>query len=243
MKEISNITSKEILQDQLQKIKDMGFIQTHRNGDTGIGKTLEDLLGIEENNLQIPDLAIAEVKASRNSDNSLLTLFTKSPDIRGINRKIVEKYGYYRENDGNKILHSTIKGNEYNSLFNIPFLRLTAKDDKIYLEHYQDGIINDCYWSVDSLSSAYNRKYSTGTILLVKADTKKINNIEYFSYNQAFLLTKFNANNLINNIINGDLCVDLRIGINPNGSMHDHGTAFRIKKNKLEKFYDIEQII
>lgn len=31
-------------------IKQMGWIRTHRSGNTGIGKTLEDLLDIQENN-------------------------------------------------------------------------------------------------------------------------------------------------------------------------------------------------
>lgn len=34
------------LKKKLQKIEEQGFIKTHRAGDTGIGKTLEDLLGI-----------------------------------------------------------------------------------------------------------------------------------------------------------------------------------------------------
>lgn len=31
---------------EFTKIKERGWIQTHRTGPTGIGKTLEDLLGI-----------------------------------------------------------------------------------------------------------------------------------------------------------------------------------------------------
>ncbi len=33
---------------RLEEIKEMGFVKTHRAHNTGIGKTLEDLLGIEE---------------------------------------------------------------------------------------------------------------------------------------------------------------------------------------------------
>lgn len=36
---------------EYRKICDMGWIPTHRAGPTGIGKTLEDLLGIPENNI------------------------------------------------------------------------------------------------------------------------------------------------------------------------------------------------
>ena len=38
-----------ILKKELQRVKKLGFIQTHRTGDTGIGKTLEDLLHIFTN--------------------------------------------------------------------------------------------------------------------------------------------------------------------------------------------------
>ena len=40
---------------EFSKICDMGWITTHRAGPTGIGKTLEDLLGIQENNIDGPD--------------------------------------------------------------------------------------------------------------------------------------------------------------------------------------------
>lgn len=36
---------------RFKQIKNMGWVKTHRNGQTGIGKTLEDLLEIEENNI------------------------------------------------------------------------------------------------------------------------------------------------------------------------------------------------
>lgn len=39
------------LKRKLKAIKALGFVKTHRKGDTGIGKTLEDLLGIKENNM------------------------------------------------------------------------------------------------------------------------------------------------------------------------------------------------
>ena len=40
---------------EYEMIKGMGWIPTHRGGPTGIGKTLEDLLGIKENNIDEPD--------------------------------------------------------------------------------------------------------------------------------------------------------------------------------------------
>lgn len=80
--------------EKLRKIRDTGFVKTHRAHDTGIGKTLEDLLGIKENNLKLPDFGDAELKAVRAGSNSMLTLATKSPEPRGVNRQLFEKYKY-----------------------------------------------------------------------------------------------------------------------------------------------------
>ena len=46
-------------------ICEKGWIRTHRSGPTGIGKTLEDLLGIPENNLDEPDFGEYELKSCR----------------------------------------------------------------------------------------------------------------------------------------------------------------------------------
>ncbi len=61
------------------KICAMGWIKTHRSGPTGIGKTLEDLLGIVENNIDGPDFGDYELKSCRLDSNSMLTIFTRTP--------------------------------------------------------------------------------------------------------------------------------------------------------------------
>lgn len=57
--------------EKLKEIKDRGFIKTHRAGNTGIGKTLEDLLGIEENNIPTPNCITAELKSARKNFGSM----------------------------------------------------------------------------------------------------------------------------------------------------------------------------
>ena len=42
--------------NKFKKIKDMGFVRSERLGATGIGYTLETLLGISENNDAKPDI-------------------------------------------------------------------------------------------------------------------------------------------------------------------------------------------
>ena len=78
--------------DKLKQIKEKGFTATHRVNDTGIGKTLEDLLDVKENNLRLPDIGEIELKAKRIESQSMLTLATKSPEPKGVNRALFEKY-------------------------------------------------------------------------------------------------------------------------------------------------------
>lgn len=41
---------------ELKILKELGWIKSNRKHNTGIGKTLEDHLGIRENNVALPDL-------------------------------------------------------------------------------------------------------------------------------------------------------------------------------------------
>ncbi len=51
-----NIFTKEILIQKLHEIANEGWIENRRHSNHGgIGNTLEDLLGISENNLPIPN--------------------------------------------------------------------------------------------------------------------------------------------------------------------------------------------
>ena len=59
------ITTIEDFIREYRKIVAMGWIRTHRAGPTGIGKTLEDLLGIPENNYDEPDFGEYELKSCR----------------------------------------------------------------------------------------------------------------------------------------------------------------------------------
>lgn len=79
---------------EYSNIVNMGWVKTHRAGPTGIGKTLEDLLGIQENNIDGPDFGDYELKSCRINSNSMLTMFTRAPEPGGANTYLRLKYGY-----------------------------------------------------------------------------------------------------------------------------------------------------
>ena len=73
---MSVFKSLEDFQAKLQAVSKREFVQSMRKGDTGIGYTLESLLGIKENNVPLADLGDIELKAYRKDSGSMLTLFT-----------------------------------------------------------------------------------------------------------------------------------------------------------------------
>ena len=84
------------LKNKFLHIKNQGWIKSIRKGSTGSGVTFEYLLGLQENNLEIPDYEGIEIKTKRNYSNSYTTLFNCTPEgphFREIER-LVNKYGY-----------------------------------------------------------------------------------------------------------------------------------------------------
>ncbi|MDZ7343983.1 MAG: MvaI/BcnI family restriction endonuclease [candidate division KSB1 bacterium] len=57
-------------------LKAKNWVKSERRGPTGIGHTLEKLIGLPENNIASPDLGTIELKAHRINSNSMITLFT-----------------------------------------------------------------------------------------------------------------------------------------------------------------------
>lgn len=243
-----DLTSDGKFKNEMQKIKKLGYVKSHRSGDTGIGKTLEDLLGVEENSIQAADLGEVELKASRKNSNSMITLITKSPNKRGVNNKILrENYGYQTEesielNPDAKVLHTAVNGKDFNTLNGNPFMKLTFVNERMYLEHAKDGILYDVYWDKESIEKAFKKKYPTGKIYHVQADSKKdTDGTEYFFYDTVESFTNFSADRFMTNLKNGDLTVDIRLGLHASGEKigkpHDNGTAIRVPINKLDNCF------
>ncbi len=72
-----------------------------RQGNDGDqGNTLEDLLGIPENNLSIPDMGVYELKTRKVETGSLITLFHKEPQPSACVPKIITSVGWRHKNAG-----------------------------------------------------------------------------------------------------------------------------------------------
>lgn len=98
--------TKDSLINELKKIAYSGWIPNTRPGNHGgIGNTLEDLLGIEENNLPIPNASEWELKSQRLGTTALTTLFHIEPSPRAIKfvpQVLLPKYGWKHQEAGIK---------------------------------------------------------------------------------------------------------------------------------------------
>lgn len=222
------------------KICNMGWITTHRSGSTGIGKTLEDLLGIPENSIDGPDFGDYELKSCRMSSTSMLTIFTKTPQPQGAADTLRLKFGYSSsvyDND-EKVLHITLSANGFvpvptGHAHTAPThrLKILCGPDKISIVA-EDGI-EYAYWTRELLKTAFEKKYKN-KFVYAKAQSKGYGANEQFKFVEAYEVSGFDYHTFVSLLERGKIYVDLRIGQYHSGykkgQTHDHGTAFRIKE-------------
>jgi hypothetical protein len=224
------------IKKELKELSDKGWIKSNRKHDTGIGKTLEDYLGITENNIALPDFGVMELKSQRINTPSMLTLFTKSPE--GItNSEIRERFGYPDPEFPNiKILHQTIDSGRKNAMgfrCKIDETRgklLILKNDQL-VGHYD----------LEFLRAKAVEKISNGAILVL-AETKKEEGQEYFHYKEAYLLKEIDPTKFLDHSK-----YDIRLGVYHSGTKagqaHDHGSAFRVTEKAMPLLFKIRKQI
>src|SRR3972149_1764008 len=96
---MAEVFSKVELIAKLKSICQSGWVKSVKSpgNDGAVGNTLEILLGIEENNLPIPNAAEWELKAQRKNTSSLTTLFHMEPSPQAtqiVSSILLPKYGW-----------------------------------------------------------------------------------------------------------------------------------------------------
>jgi len=245
--------SKEDLIKKLKRIRRKGWIPNARPGNVGgIGNTIEDLLGIEENNLPIPNAAEWELKCQRIGTSSLTTLFHMEPSpraVRFVPRILLPLYGWAHQSIPNEMsFRQTINGlSRTDRGFKVIVDRKARKvlisfDANAVAEKHSewlksvkrrvglDELNPQPYWGFDDLF------HKAGTKLLncfyIRAEVKRESGQEYYWYKEIMILQKFNLNNFLMGIKGGAVLVDFDAR-----SGHNHGTKFRLRQDRLPDLY------
>ena len=227
------MTLDQLLQ-KLKEIRSLGFVPTVRAHHGGVGNTLETLLKIKENNFRLPDVGEIELKAKRIGSKSMLTLSSRAPLPRGVNRLLYNKY--HREVESGKgRLYTTVYGSRTNNRG----FQVVVKNNVLKLVNPNNI---EAFWIMETLDDVL--KKGTKKVLLVLAETKGNlgSKSEKFFYKEAYLLRGLNFEKLKKAIQNDALKIDIRIGYDITGKKigkyHDHGTGFRIMKDKYLELFD-----
>lgn len=229
------------------KICNMGWITTHRSGPTGIGKTLEDLLGIPENNIDGPDFGDYELKSCRLDSNSMLTIFTKTPQPQGAANTLRMTFGYSSDAYDNyeKVLHSTLSADRYVSIADTGRSLIIVCDPEKISIVAEDGKAY-AYWTREQLKKAFEKKYKN-KFVYAKAEARGSGAGEQFKFVEAYEVSGFDYDAFVELLEQGKIYIDLRIGQYhggaKNGQTHDHGTGFRIKENDQPLLFKINSKI
>lgn len=229
-----NIELSELIQ-KLEEIKSKGFILTKRAHKGGAGNTLEELLGVEANNLSLPDLGIYELKVKRKNKKTPLTLFSKTPDPRGAATRLFDEYSEISDKDGIRKLYARIPPNKKGSRYG---LYLKIRKNEIYIKNKKNI---KAYWDIEQLFATLKNKMSQ-TVLVI-ADTKgRVGAAdEEFYFEEAWLLSKISRESFIQALKKSILVVEIRIGADKTGEMagkyHNHGTAFRVKDGEEAQLF------
>lgn len=224
------ITTLDDFVREYTNVKEMGWVKTHRSGPTGIGKTLEDLLGIPENNLHEPDFGEYELKSCRLNSNSMLTMFTQTPQPARANTYLRKKYGYASDayDNDEKVLHSTLTASRPVPISNTGHsLRIVCDPDRISIASEMG--IEDVFWDRIALKKSFEKKY-TNKFVYAKAQSRGAGASEEFYFSEAYEVSGFSYEAFVRLLEEGNIYIDLRIGQYPDGRTHDHGTGFRIRE-------------
>lgn len=233
------------LLDMLRNISRKGFVQTLRSGDTGIGMTLETMLGIKANNNKVPDYKGIEIKTKRLGKTSAnrVTLFSQAPNWSlspiGSAWNLLETYGYFR---GGKLrLNHEINAKAPNSLGF--FLEVDSTKDWLKQKHLHAGETDITTgkhittWELEALRTRLSEKHPQ--TFWVGAKVRGRGADEQFHYIQVEHTRQPKVRNFDALLESGVVSVDYLMSQRASGlnAVRDHGYLFKIHPRNFDALF------
>ena len=220
------------------------WIKTLRPGPTGVGFTLESLLGIRANNNKLPDFKGIELKAGRTKSSKRTTrstLFSKTPDWKKSKvqsgMSLLEAYGY--DSGGRRQLYCELS-NSPNSLGH--YLQV---DDRLFalqsMFHDKQAAKSErvFHWDIEVLQSQLLAKHNE--TFWIKAKTRGSGNEEEFLFADVIHTRKPLASNVSNlfelGVITLDYCIHEEVSASGKPKARDHGYLFKIWEKNLNQLF------
>ena len=239
------------LKTKFNEIKKMGWIKSEKSGSGAIGIMFENLLGLNENEFEIPDFGSIEIKTKSKSKYTHINLFNCAPTGPHYHEveNIKDSFGYPDSEFKNfKVFNGDVFCNKLTKIGNTFYFKLNVyrEKNKITLNVYdkkKNKIEESTYWDFDILEEKLNRKLTY--LAFIDADKKFIHNQIYFKYNSINFYRLKNFYTFIYLLEHGVIKIEFKLGIFKDkkrlGKIHDRGTSFSIDKKDIDKlFYHIK---
>jgi hypothetical protein len=229
---------------KLEIISLQGFIDSLRSGDTGVGMTLETLLGIKANSKRAPDYFGIEIKAKRvtgrqNRSTTRATLFLQVPDWDVSACKngmaILSRHGYVDSDTKRLQLYCTNSNTP-----NPQGLYLKVDEDNSLLESLKkknDGIEKVASWRLGNLRAQLEAKHKKTFWVKAKTRTSELGT-EQFHYYEVDKTESPLSSNLATLIEIGAVTMDYTLSQKATGnSARDHGYLFKIHPENFDLLF------
>lgn len=229
-----SVISIELL-NKLKIISKKGFVKSEVNSDTGIGRTIESLLGIEMNSSKAPDYKGIELKSFRDKRNNRKGLFGKTPNWNLSKFKsrveILDTFGYWES--GIFRLYNTMRGTGRNAQGLM--LRIEYNKDWLLENSDRPDIGDFLVWELETLRKALLKKHKE--TFWIKAESKIENNNEYFHFKEV----EHTKNPMVDKfeilVETGAITMDYPIKKMPDGKVIDKGCNFKLNSNCLDLLF------
>jgi hypothetical protein len=240
------VTESEPAKELLEKMKEvakLGYVQTKRMGDTGVGFTLETLLGIEANSSKSPDYKGIEIKSKRQRGGAgrRTTIFSQVPNwnlsrLKGSKELLDERGRYSEKKQRNQLFHelSVIKANSFD-------LRLQIDPSNDHLKQVwtaQEPYMMDVLWEFPLLKQRLSEKHQETFWVTAETDGKNGTETESFWYRNIKHTGGLDSTVFPILLELGVITLDYTIKETPSGGAKDQGYLFKMNSSDLDLLFE-----
>jgi len=208
----------------------MGWLDSSREGDTGIGYTFETLIGIAENNDKIADFKGIEIKCKglREGQSVLsgkINLFQAGPTwVAEMSAKERIRLLGRRSTNGLYQCHSQVTTRPNNLLLALALHNKYRRVD-LCKKHKPVG-----HWGYDTLATRLTEKHSR--VIFVKAAIRKGASGTQFRYDEVVYCERPSIERFLKLVRNRNIMFEFLMSEKPNGSVRNHGYPWRLSKHE-----------
>lgn len=228
------------LLERFDGIKERGWIDSLRTGDTGIGYTFETLLDIRENNDKKADFQGIEIKCKGTKEeggsrSSKQNLFQEGPTwtVDATAKELIRILGKPRA-DGRYACHSQVtpKPNNLGLLLDV-----LGADGKIDLRKNADAL---GYWTFRQLETRLAEKHSRTAF--VKASIRTTKSKTQFHYQELVYCANPSISRFVDLVEQRRIVFEFLMSEKPDGSIRNRGYPWRLIRSEFQDYLFTFQI-